>query len=506
MEPKIKILHLEDLPTDAGLVKRQLEKGNINFELLLVDKRESFERALKEFVPDIILSDHSLPSFNSVEALRIVQEAGIRVPFILITATISEEFAVQMMKAGVTDYILKDRLQRLPTAVTNALEIRRLDRERQEFLYNIIANESLMKETERLAHIGSFHADLIRQTTKWSDEYFRIMGFKPGEVAPSVENFLKRVHPGDMDEVRSGIEYATKHSEHLTREFRLKIGDSVKYIFSEIIIERDISGKAVGITGFNQDITPMKMAEMEIKALNDSLEKKVAARTAELAEANNELEAFNHTVSHDLRSPLQVISGYCTVLTMKHSKSLPEDAQVLITGIKDYALHMGRVIEDLLYLSKVGHDQLVRNAVDMRQGVEKVINELKKSIPGYHAEINFTDLKPAHCDGDLIHHVWLNLVGNAIKYSAKKEKPVIEIGTKNMGGKETYYVSDNGAGFDMKYADKLFKVFQRLHSSSEYEGTGVGLALVHRIVTKHGGKIWAEGKVNEGATFYFTLD
>lgn len=263
----LKILHLEDMPTDAGLVERELKRGNMAFDKIVVDNKQDFIHALETFRPDIILSDHALPSFNSVEALRIIREMNIRVPFILITATISEEFAVEVMKEGAYDYILKDRMQRLPQAIMNAMEKFRITNERQKFMDEVIANEALLKEAEHLAHFGSWEMDLEAGINKWSDEAYRLLGYVPGEVEPTLENFLASVHPDD----RAAVQKMTDQVEHgsslsLKMYFRLKPQHGeVRYIRSELFIKRNERQEPVRITGFNQDVTEARMAEEKVQ-------------------------------------------------------------------------------------------------------------------------------------------------------------------------------------------------------------------------------------------------
>lgn len=247
-----------------------------------------------------------------------------------------------------------------------------------------------------------------------------------------------------------------------------------------------------------------KIQKEMLKAMNEALEQRVLERTAELETTNKELESFNYSISHDLRAPLRIIQGYGKMLIKTAATKLDESEMENIKDMVGNARRMGTLVDDLLDFSRLGRTQLTKTQVNMDEVVKNVIKEIKTSDPN-SAEIKIEGLDKASCDPVLIKQVWTNLISNAVKYSRKTEKPVIEIGSTGVNGQQLFFVKDNGAGFDMAYADKLFGVFQRLHKVTEYEGTGVGLALVHRIVTKHGGKIWADAKTNEGATFYFTL-
>ena len=247
-----------------------------------------------------------------------------------------------------------------------------------------------------------------------------------------------------------------------------------------------------------------KVQKEMLKAMNEALEKRVLERTAELETTNKELESFNYSISHDLRAPLRIIQGYGKMLMKTAAHKLDESELENIKDMVGNARRMGTLVDDLLDFSRLGRTQLAKTQVNMGDVVKDVVREIKTSDPN-SAEITITELDKVSCDPVLIKQVWANLISNAVKYSRKAEKPTIEIGSTGLNGQQMFFIKDNGAGFDMAYADKLFSVFQRLHKVTEYEGTGVGLALAHRIVTKHGGKIWAEAKTNEGATFYFTL-
>lgn len=266
-----------------------------------------------------------------------------------------------------------------------------------------------------------------------------------------------------------------------------------------------INGVQTGIYGIAKDISDRKQYEQELKSLNESLEQKIAMRTAELEQAIKEMEAFSYSVSHDLRAPLRIINGYTKLLHNEYMDQFDADGKEFMDAIIENTKYMGRLIDDLLNLSRLGREAINTTQVDMTALAHVVLHEMRMEDSSLMADIKIHDLKPCIGDQLLIRQVWNNLLSNAVKYSKKKEYPQIEIGSYEKGNSTVYYVKDNGAGFDMRFAAKLFGVFIRLHDRSEFDGTGVGLALVHRIVTKHGGKVWANGKVNEGAVFYFSL-
>lgn len=253
---------------------------------------------------------------------------------------------------------------------------------------------------------------------------------------------------------------------------------------------------------------------LQVSHAHDQLEKKVQDRTRELEAANKELEAFSYSVSHDLRAPLRAVSGYAMMLKEDYEDSFDDEAKRITGNILSNVKMMGRLIDDLIAFSRLGKREPVRRHVDMKALAESCVTALLPAWPEEKFSIVAGELPPCGGDEDLLKQVWMNLIGNALKYSARKEEPFIEIGCTDdpaapgglaMPAVPVYFVRDNGAGFDMRYADKLFKVFQRLHSQEEFEGTGVGLALVKRIIDKHKGEVWAESTPGNGAVFYFRL-
>ncbi|HMJ67677.1 MAG TPA: PAS domain S-box protein [Cyclobacteriaceae bacterium] len=327
-------------------------------------------------------------------------------------------------------------------------------------------------EGDMLEKIGYSKAQLLDQ---------KAIDVLPGTQYSLTEPLFKRVFNGET----FMVETTTGKYDFLSRYVPLRNEESQIYAAMIVSIE----------------VTELKNAQRKIADLNAGLERKIAERTVQLQVANKELESFSYSVAHDLRAPLRGIGGYASILLEDYQDRLDEEGKRVLSEIGYNARKMGTLIDDLLTFSRLGRKELRKDVVDM----ENLIADVLRDFASQSADIKLNTLRPVFGDFALLKHVVTNLVSNALKYSSKRPDPVIHVSSSQKDQMVTYSVADNGVGFDMQYADQLFGVFQRLHSSEEFEGTGVGLAIVKRIINRHGGEVWVEAKVNKGATFYFSV-
>ena len=507
MNQKIKILHLEDVETDAQLVDAVLRKSTILFEKEVVDNREDFIRALKKFGPDIVISDHSLPGFNSLDALKILKDGAYNIPFILVTATVSEEFAVDIMREGASDYILKDRMQRLPAAVINSLEKAQLEKEQLKFLKELITNEAFLTEAEKIASIGSMEVELRSQETKWSPGLHRILGYAMDEVKPSIQKFIDCVHPDDVEMVKKEIDFAISSRQAVMLNFRTQSkSGNVKYIHAKILIHADRKGNAAYLKGFAQDITGKTVSEINLLSAN--LEKQNAehlARTKEMFLAN---------MSHEIRTPMNAIIGMSNQL----GKTTLNDKQKLyLSTINSAAGNLLSIINDILDLAKIEagkihmehigfcFKELINGTIQVlsfsaeEKGLPIVVSSFDENISSIHLG-----------DPHRISQVLTNLVSNAIKFTERgKIELSIEV-LEDCAASQTLQVQvkDTGIGIDESFISHLFDKFSQENESTTrtYGGTGLGMSICKELVELMGGKIYAKSKKGAGTTISFIIE
>ena len=340
--------------------------------------------------------------------------------------------------------------------------------------------------------------------TSWNRGAEKIYGYSSEEA---VGRHISMLVPADLPDEIPAIMKRLSLGEGITHYETVRVTKEGRRLDVSLTISpiRDSQGNIVGASTIARDITSRKEAEEEIRLLNEQLEQRVRQRTAELEEANKELESFSYSVSHDLRAPLRHIDGFAQLLQKRATAVLDETARRYLDMIVESTNHAGDLIDNLLAFSRIGRAEIKHADVDMNRLVQETLDDLRLETEGQNISWKVGELPEVQGDPPMLRIVMVNLLSNAVKYTCTREQAIIEVGTRSNGDETVFFVSDNGVGFDMQYVDKLFGVFQRLHSVEEFEGTGIGLATVRRIVNRHGGHTWAEGSVGSGATFYFSL-
>jgi PAS domain S-box-containing protein len=343
--------------------------------------------------------------------------------------------------------------------------------------------------------------DPMGHIVSWNAGAERIKGYRAEEI---IGQHFSKFYPAEAVERGKPAGYlriATEQGRSEDEGWRVRKDGSLFWASVVITALHDDTGQLRGFGKVTRDITERRQTEDALALQRNEL----ARSNAELSVANKELEAFAYSVAHDLRAPLRHIDGFSKLLAEHVSVSLDEEAQHFLKTIQNSARNMAEMVDDLLNLSRVSRKELKLQVTGLSSLVDEVLTDLKDEVQGREIEWRVAPLPFAECDPVLVKQIFVNLLSNAIKFTRPREHAVIEVGQANVGGQSAIFVRDNGVGFSMKYTDKLFGVFQRLHRQEDFEGTGVGLATVQRIAHKHGGRIWAEAELNTGATFYFTL-
>lgn len=460
--------------------------------------REGYEVA-RHHRPMIVISDILLPDVNGIELCRLIRaDAELRTTAILLLGVLSKETAsvIECSQSGADDYleVPYDPL-RLIAKIARLLERKRGEEvareaeERYRLLFHSNPQPMWVYDYETLAFLDVNETAICHYG--YSREEFLAMticDIRPQEDAPAL---LKRV-------MEMGSKVPTSHiCRHRKKDGTII---DVKSISHELIFSGKRARRVVAM-----DITEHKRAVEEVRRLNKKLERRVAEHTAQLAEVNEELEFFSYAVSHDLRAPLGHINVLVDMFGKKNATVLDKTNLDYLQVVSDAIKHAGNLVDDLLAFTHVGRAEMRRTKVRMTQLVHEVQRDLQLETDGRNIVWKIGELPWAQGNSSMLRLVLSNLLSNAIKYTRPRHKAEIEIGGMDNGHEVVYFVRDNGVGFDMRYVDKIFGVFRRLHSTEEFEGTGIGLAIVQRIVRRHGGRVWAEGGVGVGATFYFSL-
>lgn len=486
---RYKLLLLDDELTDAELIVHSLEQAGIHCTTSLAQDEQSFILALEREPFDAILADNTLPRFNATAALGILHKMKLSIPFILVTGSISEEYAVEIMKQGACDYILKDRMQRLPSAVLSAIHNDSMKKERLRYMDEIIANEALLKTAARLAHFGSWEANLELGTMRWTDELYRILGMDPGEMEPSLHSFLEKVHPDDLPEVQSKFDEAIMHLDRQKYNCRIiNQNNKVCHIYTEMAVKRNAKGKPIYLNGFIIDISESKQAELKEKQI-----------TADLIQRNKDLEQFAYIISHNLRAPVANIVGISNILA-EYDLEKAEKFQFiddLITSVKkldDVILDLNRILDIRREINEN------KEVISLPKTVEQIVFSFGNFLPEKNINIqyNFAEIEEVVTLKSYIYSIFYNLISNSVKFRHPQHPLIVKIDTHKLLDKVVMRFEDNGIGIDMeKNSRHLFGLYKRFHP--EYaEGKGIGLYMVKTQVEALGGKITANSTVNKG--------
>ncbi len=368
-------------------------------------------------------------------------------------------------------------------------------------------SEARLKEAQRVAHVGSWQLMHGDGTLTWSDEVYRIFELDSETFVPSYEAFLAQVHPDDRDMVQRALERSVSKRTPYDVVYRLPFGDDrVKFVDERGETQYGESGAPIRSLGTVQDITVRKQAEDEIRTLNLELEDRVKQRTRQLENANRELETFTYSVSHDLKAPLRGIDGYSRLLIEDHLDQLDDEGRQFLHNVRHGVEQMNQLIEDLLAYSRMERRGMHETEVQLHRLVDSVLEERRDQLASSKAVTKVKlDFLVVHTDPEGMTMVLRNLIDNALKFSRDSRPPVIEITGRARDEAIILQISDNGIGFDMRFHDRIFDIFQRLQRAEDYPGTGVGLAIVHKAMQRMGGRVWAESAPGAGARFMIEL-
>lgn len=371
------------------------------------------------------------------------------------------------------------------------------------------AEESLLHSEQRFKSLIENNQDVIALSAAdgsiayMSPSVNELLDYAPEELlGTSIVNLM---HPNELPDNLNFLRWVNENpGKSMFMILRLRHKDGT-WRWVEATTTNQLNNPAVNAIVSNlRDVTERKKVQDELEQLNRSLEKKVVERTMQLEESNRALESFTSMAAHDLQAPLRVLSGYARIISKDYATQLGEEGSMLLDTMMRQAKQMNQLVSDLLAFSRVSHTILKAERVNLDEMVSELADQISLA-QNTATQITILPLGSISGDAGLIRQVWFNLISNAVKYSGKNEKPEVEIGSIDAEVETIYYVKDNGVGFDMQHANRLFQVFQRLHTNSEFEGTGVGLALVKSVITRHGGRVWAESIRGQGATFYFSI-
>jgi PAS domain S-box-containing protein len=496
--PRERILVVED---DANMRRTLQLLLSSDWDVDAVADGRSALAAAALRVPDLVLSDLVLPGLDGFALLhRLRADPRTRlVPIIAVSGLDQEEARIHALESGASDFLIKPFSEReLRARVATQLEMARLRREALQRQ----SEERFRSLVEAIRDYAICRLDTEGRIVSWNAGAEAIHGYREQEILGRPFSIF---HSEEADwSPEAALQRAIAEGRFEDEGWRVRKDGSRFWANTVLTPIRDEADRRLGFAKITRDLTEQKRAEEEIGRLNADLERRVQVRTGELEAANAELEAFSYSVSHDLRAPLRAIDGFSHALMEDYPDQLPPAATDYLRRIVAGTRKMSDLIDGLLDLSRVSRAEMRWQEVDLSAMARQVAEGLQRSEPQRRVQWDIADALAARGDPRLLRVVLDNLIGNAWKFTGGKETARIQMGLRT-NGERAYFVADDGAGFDMAYAGKLFGAFQRLHNEREFEGTGIGLATVRRVVNRHGGRIWAEAEPGRGATFLFTL-
>jgi PAS domain S-box-containing protein len=505
------LLYVEDEADARGMVSKMLVLNYPKLKLHTAENGAAGLELYREHRPDVVMTDINMPVMDGIRMSREIKLINPEALIIAVTAHSDTSYLLNAIEIGIHHYVLKpinyDELFSVLDKILEQIVLKRLvgDQNRR-----ISESERQLAVAQRIAHLGSWQWDPAAGDMSWSDELYRICGLEPQAIPASYRAFLERVHPEDREAVTKAIKEALENrgpiGAHFCRIVRPDGSVRILRIEAEVIL--DGHGEPVSVIGTSHDVTELKHAEEKIRSLTDELERRVIQRTSLLQASIKELESFSYVVSHDLRAPVARLEGFCRALIEDCSDCPKDNCRTYAERAERVVQQIKSIIDAFNNLSHYARCKMVIGEVDLSAVAKEICDLFSQTEPERVVHFTVADHLRVKGDARLLQIAMEHLLGNAWKFTSKKPEARIELGCSALNGARVYYVRDNGAGFNMKYVDKLFKPFQTIHSPGEYtwSGTAIGLATVHSIILRHGGRIWAEGEVDKGATFYFTLE
>ncbi|HXM24270.1 MAG TPA: ATP-binding protein [Terriglobales bacterium] len=504
MSQPLRLLIVEDSEDDADQLLRVLRPAGYEPAYEIVDTLPAMRTALEHKDWDLITSDHSMPKFSAPAALALAKELRPNAPFIVVTGQNDLSLAVSLMKSGARDYIRKEELERLVPTIEEVMREVEVGRERQRTEHLLQVSEARYRRLFETAQDGILTLDAdTGQITDVNPYLVKMLGYPQedfiGKKLWEIGTFK------DTEASKSTFLELQTQGYIRYEDLPLEASDE-RRVDVEFVSNVYMVGDKKVIQCNIRNITRRKEAEAKVRHLNAELEQRLQDRTVQLEVLDKEAENFNYSISHDLRAPLRWIGGFAQALEEDYARKLDPEGQRFIEKIRASAERMGAMLDGLIEVARFSRTELRREPVDLTAMVRRVAADLQQSAPDRKVEFVIAAGITANGDPRLLQRVLENLLNNAYKFTAKRVPARIEFGAApQTDGRVAYFVRDNGVGFDMAYADRLFGAFQRLHGAKEFPGAGIGLATVERIVHRHGGQVWAEGAENTSATFYFTL-